>query len=189
MIYEMILGYCLQSFWTGYLIAISYRLLGNVLIHLLSKAFLYHRIESYFQDSKYFHALLYLARKRPYQTLFIVRFSHLPEIILDYGTPILGYNMAENVGVAFAVSLFLCMVYVLFGVSARSIEEIEAMKPTGGPSWIQYAPLAGALVGVSIIIYLFFSSKAKIQNIVKKYELDDLKERLARKSYGSLDFY
>ena len=189
MLFEMIMAYSFQAFWKPYSIALVYKLIGLSLTHVLSKTLLYDRVVKFFESSKHFHALQYLARRKPYKTLFMLRFARFPAILSNYGTPLFGYSLFKNVGVAMLASALYVMIYLFLGLSARSIEELEHIKPTGGSQWVKYVPLMISCVGAVIIVFLFFYAKKNMERIIGKYRLEELKARLARRdiSYESLE--
>ena len=188
LLYDILLGYSLQSFWKAYLVALVYRFFGFIFTHLLSKAIFYGKIMRFFENSSLFHALRYLARKRPFSTLCIIRFAHIPTFMANYGIPIFGYTLTENLIVGMLFSLIWVTIGISFGLSAKSIEELKKMKPSGGPTWLKYLPFFVTALGVFLMVYMFFYARKRIMLILRKYELEELKLRLERGqvSYGAL---
>jgi len=178
MLYEMIISYALQSFTKAFLLALVYRTLGMILIYIFSKTFLRKTVERKAENSKVFNAIRYLTKLKPWTTLLIVRFSYLPAGLVNYCLPVIGYGIVEYTLVGILAGSFFVTIGSSFGLSARSIEELQNMQVTGGPSWLKYVPMMTSFMGASAIIYLYFYTKRRVEAIMRKYELHELKGKI-----------
>lgn len=187
MLYEMIISYALQSFTKAFLLAMIYRTLGMVLIYIFSRTFLRKTVEKKAENNKTFCAIRYLTKLKPWTTLLIVRFSYLPAGLVNYCLPVIGYGITEYTLVGMVAGSFFVTIGSSFGLSARSIEELQSMNVSGGPSWLRYVPMATSVLGASAIIYLYFYTRKRVDAIMRKYELHELKGKLVDASLGSHD--
>lgn len=186
--FEIIIAYVFKGFWESFFLIMIYKVAAIFCIYHVTKWFLFEKIEQILEKYDLFHLLRYLAVRRPWKTIFIIRFALLPKFVKNYGIPILGYNLYQVMSVTFLSDAYFTLIPIIIGLTARSFVAIEDGTYSDDNSLARYLPIIAGVIGAILVGYLFVYSKRVIREVQERYSIDLIKMKFLNRapSTGSL---
>jgi len=170
-IYEMLLGFLWRSFTYAFFIGTCFRVLALSIGYFISKKYLKDVIIENIREFKFFRALVYMAKTKPMQTIFMIRFGYIPSFFKIYAPPILGFQFVHCFIGGILGSMFFSSINVSIGITAGSLTSVgEDDEETFAAKML---PVIVMVAGIIMQIVLFFYTR-KVVNDLENLEGMDL---------------
>lgn len=185
MLYELAIGYILDSYWLALILDILFKSIGCFIIFLIARFLLKDKIAMLLENSLIFKAVQRGTERNPFKSALLIKLMLLPHVIKNYGLGITEIPLKILTIVTILVSAIFGSIWVYFGRGMKDLHDVLGhTEKTEGYLIVRYC-LLGMTVVIMVVLFIF--AKRYFDELKKEIEEEE-KEKLLREKpdYGTL---
>lgn len=184
--YELSIGYILESFFVALFLDISFKMIGVTVIFLTSRYLFKAKITILFEDSIIFKTIQRGIKKNAFKSAILIKLSLMPHLLKNYGMGITEIPLLYFLIASLIASIVYGTIWIYFGSNMKDLFEAISFHQTNDTYIIVRYCLIGVSIAILIVVIIysikyFGEIKKEVEEEEKLLNLNEKKE-----DYGTI---